>query len=52
LPAVLVLESVALLAFSAAWFIEGEVVLGDRPGEARRPAGGPRVFEEVARLAT
>ena len=52
LPAVLVLESVALLAFSAAWFIKAEVVLGDRPQEARRAPGGPRVFEDAPRLAT
>jgi hypothetical protein len=37
LPAVLVLQSVALLAFSAAWVIKDEVILCDRPGELRRP---------------
>lgn len=52
LPAILVLESVALFAFSAAWFVKGEVVLGDRPREARRAPGGPRVFEDAPRLAT
>jgi hypothetical protein len=52
LPVILVLESVALFAFSAAWFIKGEIVLADRRGELRRAPGGPRVYEDGApRLA-
>jgi hypothetical protein len=52
LPAVLVLESLALLAFAVSWFVKAELVLGDLPREAPRERGGPRMFVDTARLAT
>jgi hypothetical protein len=52
LPAVLALESLALLAFAASWFVKAELVLGDLPREIPRERGGPRMFEDSARLAT